>query len=325
MEPAVSPVPQPLPFFVAPSAFYPGAAPGGLSGEEVAACKAVLAAMAEKEALIAAESNARNQLEALIFEYRSALRGAHGSLLDSAATNADVDAAEAWVWDFGDVNGSAERVQAYNERAAALTASVRGHSAAYFAAVEAARLAVEASLDASAKAADAEREAEGTDDHDDRKLKKGDRLRLVVKNKDEGNELFKGGNYQHAVQRYTKALGHTGKFFDLDDEGKAEVEALKLSLFLNLAQCYIKLELWPKAVGNCDSALKIEEKNVKALYRRAFALVQLKDFDKAEADLKVIGELGAEDAACVKLRQRVEAVKAKQKEREKDMAKRMFG
>ena len=37
-----------------------------------------------------------------------------------------------------------------------------------------------------------------------RKLKKDDRMRLVVRNKDEGTELFKGGVYKQAAIRYTK-------------------------------------------------------------------------------------------------------------------------
>ena len=69
---------------------------------------------------------------------------------------------------------------------------------------------------------------------------------------DEGNELFKDGNYQWAVGRYTKALTHSAKFFDLNDDDKAEVEALKLSLFLNLAQCFIKLEMWQKVTTSLD-------------------------------------------------------------------------
>lgn len=63
-------------------------------------------------------------------------------------------------------------------------AKIRSHSGAYFEAVEADRIAVEASLNESSRRMDAEREAEGgTEDHDDRKLKKSERLRLVIKNK----------------------------------------------------------------------------------------------------------------------------------------------
>ena len=35
-------------------------------------------------------------------------------------------------------------------------------------------------------------------------------MRLVVKNKEEGTELFKGGNYRPAAARYHKALSHSG-------------------------------------------------------------------------------------------------------------------
>lgn len=36
-------------------------------------------------------------------------------------------------------------------------------------------------------------------------------MRLVVKNKEEGNELFKGGNLRPAAARYHKALTHSSK------------------------------------------------------------------------------------------------------------------
>lgn len=39
-----------------------------------------------------------------------------------------------------------------------------------------------------------------------------DRMRLVVKNKEEGTELFKGGNYRPAAARYHKALSHSGTY-----------------------------------------------------------------------------------------------------------------
>jgi hypothetical protein len=93
-------------------------------------------------------------------------------------------------------------------------------------------------LEAEAARADAERAALGEDeDNDNRKLRKPDRMRMVIKNKDEGTELFKGcvtvllcycvtvlgflfqviiqsslgGNYRPAAARYHKALSHCGK------------------------------------------------------------------------------------------------------------------
>ena len=55
-------------------------------------------------------------------------------------------------------------------------------------------------------------------------------MRLVVKNKEEGTELFKDKNFRPAAARYQKALTHCAKFFDLNKEDEAEVKALKLSL-----------------------------------------------------------------------------------------------
>jgi len=36
-------------------------------------------------------------------------------------------------------------------------------------------------------------------------------MRLVIKNKEEGNELWAGGNYRPAAARYHKAMGHCGE------------------------------------------------------------------------------------------------------------------
>ena len=48
----------------------------------------------------------------------------------------------------------------------------------------------EATLSEESKKADAERAAEGEDeDHDNRKLKKPERMRMVLKNKEEGTEV----------------------------------------------------------------------------------------------------------------------------------------
>lgn len=60
----------------------------------------------------------------------------------------------------------------------------------------------------------------------------------------EGTELFKGQNYRQAGARYSKALTHAAKMFDLNAEEQKEVHAVQLSLYLNLAQCYLKLQSW---------------------------------------------------------------------------------
>ena len=51
-------------------------------------------------------------------------------------------------------------------------------------------------------------------------------------------------------------------------ENKAEVDAVKEALQLNLAMCYLKVKDWKRAKASCDSALELKE-SVKGLYRRA--------------------------------------------------------
>ena len=77
------------------------------------------------------------------------------------------------------------------------------------------------------------------------KLKFPDRMRLVSKNKDEGTELFKGAvdvaQFRAAAARYNKALTHASKFVDLSPDQREEVNAMKLSLHLNVAACWLKI------------------------------------------------------------------------------------
>lgn len=112
-------------------------------------------------------------------------------------------------------------------------------------------------------------------------------MRLVVKNKDEGTELFKDGNYRPAAARYHKALSHASlfllyllflqillyfyiaKFFDLTFADEQEVKALKTTLYLNLASCYIKMEKWDQVLSYCNDALSLDSKSHKAFFRRA--------------------------------------------------------
>jgi tetratricopeptide (TPR) repeat protein len=204
-----------------------------------------------------------------------------------------------------------------------MRAKVSEICASFFAAVEEDRLAVEQALDAEAKAADAEREANGEDeDHDNRKLRKPERMRMVVKNKDEGTELFKGGNFRPAAARYHKALTHASKFFDLSPEDEVEVKALKATIYLNLTSCYIKMENWDQAMRNVSDAINLDDKNPKAYFRRSLVYEAKKDWDKALIDIKKCQELSdVEDKAVTK---KAESIK-KEIQKEKDKEKKMWG
>ena len=182
----------------------------------------------------------------------------------------------------------------------------------------AAKAADEAALEAASAAAKAEREANGDDDdHDQRKLKFPERMKLALSNKKEGTELFQGGNYKHAAARYNKALTHACKFFDVSPQQQAEVDATKLGLHLNIAQCALKTGAWDDALAHATRALKIDPHSVKALYRRATALESKGDYELAKADLARAAELAPDDKAVAKLGARVDAQIKRQEQKEK--------
>ncbi|RWW40553.1 hypothetical protein BHE74_00054028 [Ensete ventricosum] len=80
------------------------------------------------------------------------------------------------------------------------------------------------------------------------------------------------------------------KFIDYDnnfsEEEKKQSKALKAACSLNNAACKLKLKDYKEAIKLCTKVLEIESSNVKALYRRAQAYMQLADLDLAEVDIK---------------------------------------
>lgn len=61
---------------------------------------------------------------------------------------------------------------------------------------------------------------------------------------------------------------------------------LKFTCNLNNAACKLKLKDYKQAEKLCTKVLESDSQNVKALYRRAQAYIQLVDFDLAEVDIK---------------------------------------
>lgn len=278
--------------------------------------------MCARDVELAAIANERNAIEAFVYEMRSKTSEKHGMKIDASQLSPLLDAAEDWIYSEESELATLAVVQA---KRVEIETQIRAVCSAYFAAVDADERAFEAHLEEESKKAEAERAADGGDeDHDTRKLKKPERMRLVVKNKEEGNELFRGGNYQHAAMRYVKALSHASKFFDLNDSDLEEVNKLKLSLYLNLAQCYLKLELWGKAIANCKDALHLDPANAKALYRRALAYEKEKSFDLAAEDVKAALKISHDDKAIIKLDERLKLIQKRQLDKEKKMWSKAF-
>lgn len=145
-----------------------------------------------------------------------------------------------------------------------------------------------------------------------------EKIEAAGKKKEEGNVLFKAGKYVKASKRYEKAV----KFIEYDssfsEEEKKQAKALKVACNLNNAACKLKLKDYKQAEKLCTKVLELESRNVKALYRRAQAYIQLADLDLAEFDIKKALEIDP-DNRDVKLEHK--ALKEKMKEYNKKEAK----
>lgn len=297
----------------------------GFSAEELVTLRSQELALQTQDAAVRAIQDATNRLESFLLEMRNAPRQKSGDLIDRAALTAVLDEHETWLWDHSESATLAE----LEAQESTLRASVQTICAAFFAATEAEKQRVEQALQEEAARAAAERAANGEDedgdDHDTRKLRKPDRMRMVVKNKEEGTELFKGGNFRPAAARYHKALTHSSKFFDLTKEDEEEVKAIQVTLYCNLASCYIKLENWDQVLRNCEEALKLDPKCVKALFRRGSYHEAKKDWDQALVDYRTCAEINdSEDKLVTKASDRVKKEIAKLKDKEKKMWGKAF-
>ncbi|NWU56384.1 TOM34 protein, partial [Dromas ardeola] len=105
--------------------------------------------------------------------------------------------------------------------------------------------------------------------------------------KEEGNELVKKGNHKKAVEKYSESL-------QLRQE---------CATYTNRALCYLTLKQYKEAAQDCTEALRLDPKNVKALYRRAQALKELKDYKSSIADIKSLLKTEPKNTAALRLLQ----------------------
>nr|BAN20710.1 peptidyl-prolyl cis-trans isomerase [Riptortus pedestris] len=111
---------------------------------------------------------------------------------------------------------------------------------------------------------------------------------IVLQIKNSGNTLFRNANYIDANRKYKKALRyidwHTKKLEHGSSENVSWQE-VKMSCLLNSAAALLKLKEYKQVVIICNEVLQYDNKNLKALYRRAQANRFLHNNELALLDL----------------------------------------
>jgi len=99
-----------------------------------------------------------------------------------------------------------------------------------------------------------------------------------------GNEAFKGGNHDEALQHWNAGVDMLLALGTIPPEAWIVICILRN----NLAQVYLKKGMWNKVKELTEKVLEREPTNEKALYRRAQAFFALSIWDKAEKDLELL-------------------------------------
>ncbi|KAK7463503.1 hypothetical protein VKT23_006851 [Stygiomarasmius scandens] len=145
-----------------------------------------------------------------------------------------------------------------------------------------------------------------------------EKLATGKKHKDTADQAFKDGDTKTALSQYhfalmylqgldksaMKSLGLVGSNTTPPKEGEAlnektEVDEIVEKIYANMSACHIKNGNWKRAQETAEKALAKNDKNFKAMYRKAKALAEQRFFEKAEKIYLELKEKNPTDAAAV--------------------------
>ncbi|XP_042390831.1 tetratricopeptide repeat protein 1-like [Zingiber officinale] len=128
--------------------------------------------------------------------------------------------------------------------------------------------------------------------------------------KEEGNKLFRVGQYEDALLQYEIAL-------QIASELPSSADVCSMS-HGNRAACFMKLNRYKDAVTECTKALELDPSYVKALVRRSEAHEKLENYEEAIADLKKVCELDPTNNQARNSIRRLEPIAAEKREKMKE-------
>ncbi|ETV71185.1 hypothetical protein, variant [Aphanomyces astaci] len=178
-----------------------------------------------------------------------------------------------------------------------------------------------------------------------------ERLRLATEIKVQGNVHFAKGEFEEAVAQYEKALALFKYCENTDPDWKkkgirdddiyvvdykpdnvhdqSQLDTLKVTLYLNISVCKLKLKEFALAISACGDVLAIDPTNAKAYYRRAQALITplscgAVEFEKALVDLETACHHDPDNVECRNLYRRLRLEHAQQRKLDKRTFSGMF-
>ena len=133
-------------------------------------------------------------------------------------------------------------------------------------------------------------------------------LKTATELKNFGNKAFKANDLTLALAKYQKGLRYLNEYPEALPEDppqlSKELAHIRFTLHSNSALLQLKLKSFEEAQNSADNALEVEEVSdqdrAKASYRKALALLGLKDDEEAVKSLETAQKLAPGDVAISK-------------------------
>jgi peptidyl-prolyl isomerase D len=132
-----------------------------------------------------------------------------------------------------------------------------------------------------------------------------------------GNEYFKKGDYRQALEKYEKATRYLEKASSADN-------ATAVTLLLNTAMASLKLGDNARVIKVTNAALSKDPNSVKALFRRAQARANTKEYEGAKSDLLAALKVEPANADVRKEFERVKRLEDEEKKKTAKLYSNMF-
>merc|ERR1712007_267627 len=138
--------------------------------------------------------------------------------------------------------------------------------------------------------------------------------------KEMGSTLFKQGRIALALERYKKVAEMFSYIDSMKDETiKSKAKELKRICELNKAACFLKLKEYTEAKKACDTVLKDQPSNVKAIFRRAQACYEMRDIQTCMLDLKHLVEIDAQNKEARALMKKAQVAQKEEDKKSKGL------
>jgi tetratricopeptide (TPR) repeat protein len=120
---------------------------------------------------------------------------------------------------------------------------------------------------------------------------------FALQHKENGNKFFQAKHYFQAFKLYHRSLCYILNFVNEQptNEFIEKLNQLILSIYSNISACQLIYGNNSNVIENCSSALEINSKYVKALYRRGYAYGNLNEYELALGDLQLANQIEPND------------------------------